>query len=474
MNLRKLMSNLSTALISQCVSLLLSITTSLLVPKILGIEEFGYWQLFMFYTSYVGFFHLGLNDGVYLINGGKSRSQIDKASINSQFTVGILYQTIFALCLVLFSILGPFSGQRQFVVCSTSAFLLLNNSAMFIGYIFQAMNETKLYSYSVILDKASFFIPLTLLLTFKNTDFRLYVVAYGCAKTCCLLFCLWNFKDFLTSGHKWPAAALGETRKSIAVGIRLMLANITGFLILGVIRFLVDFEWGISEFGKLSFAISLVNFIMTAVSQVSMVFFPALRQSDEHEQTSFFQTMRTVLALTLPLSYLAFFPLVALLSLWLPQYQAGFRFIALLLPLTVFNGRMDLIGTTYLKVLRKENLLLVINTVTLAFSALGALVGSYFHSITCMIIACVVIVIARSVFTEHLVASKLNVEGSAVDLGQIALTVIFYVAILLCPSLQAFLLMTFAYGGYLYIFNEEFKPAWSKIREAFLRCSTRS
>ena len=79
MNPRKLIADLLTAFGAQGISFLSSCITALLVPKLLGIEEFGYWQLFVFYASYVSFFQLGLNDGVYLQHGGEDRGRIDKS-----------------------------------------------------------------------------------------------------------------------------------------------------------------------------------------------------------------------------------------------------------------------------------------------------------------------------------------------------------------------------------------------------------
>ena len=70
-NLKKIaITNLKTALLAQFISLAVNVIMSLLVPKQLNIKEFAYWQLFLFYANYVGFFLFGLNDGIYLRLGG--------------------------------------------------------------------------------------------------------------------------------------------------------------------------------------------------------------------------------------------------------------------------------------------------------------------------------------------------------------------------------------------------------------------
>ena len=71
LNFKLLLKNTIVAFSAQGISLFVSAIMSLVVPKILGLASYGYWQLFVFYASYSGFFHFGLNDGIYLIEGGE-------------------------------------------------------------------------------------------------------------------------------------------------------------------------------------------------------------------------------------------------------------------------------------------------------------------------------------------------------------------------------------------------------------------
>ena len=120
MNVKSLVKNAAIAFLAQGITLLISCITSLLVPKLLGVEEYGYWQLFVFYAGYVGFFHFGLNDGVYLLHGGESRDQIDKRSINSQFLVGSIFQLILCVATIVAVVRADFGPQRGFILICTS------------------------------------------------------------------------------------------------------------------------------------------------------------------------------------------------------------------------------------------------------------------------------------------------------------------------------------------------------------------
>ena len=56
----------SFAVMSQLISLLSGLVLSFILPKYISVANYGYWQLFILYTGYVGFLHFGFNDGLYL------------------------------------------------------------------------------------------------------------------------------------------------------------------------------------------------------------------------------------------------------------------------------------------------------------------------------------------------------------------------------------------------------------------------
>ena len=80
--------NFSYAFAAQGVALAVGCLTNLILPRVLGAEDFSWWQLFTFYATYIPCLALGLNDGVYLRYGGRDKSQLDPAALRSQFWVG--------------------------------------------------------------------------------------------------------------------------------------------------------------------------------------------------------------------------------------------------------------------------------------------------------------------------------------------------------------------------------------------------
>lgn len=451
MDLRSLARNTSIAFLAQGIAMGVSVLTTLLVPKLLGVAQYGYWQLFIFYSTYVGFCHLGLNDGVYLENGGVRRDRIDKRSVNSQFLVGIVFQAVLASVVLLgvwASGLGP---ERSFVLGVVALYMVVKNAASYLGYAFQAMNETVLYSLSCIIERLSFLVPLAALLLLRVRTFEGYAIAYLTASVVQLLYCLWHARDFLRSGLLTPAEALHESVGSVRIGIKLMFANIASQLVLGIARFAIDAAWGIETFGKLSLSLSLVNFFLSFVSQAAMVLFPALREGGEDDQRRFYRVARDGMSLLFPAVYLLYFPLSWLLTLWLPEYAESVRFFIYLLPICVFDSRMSISCTTLFKVRREEGTLFAINVATTFVSAVGTLVGVVvFRSVYVVIAAVTIAIVARSTFSELLLSKRIGIgSGAVLTVGELAVTAVFITAASSFVIFVAVLVSVAAYAIYL-------------------------
>ena len=73
--------NFSYSLTSNLISFIISALVVLIIPRIIGVEDYGFWQLYLFYSSYIGFLHFGWNDGIYLRYGGEEYEELDKPSL---------------------------------------------------------------------------------------------------------------------------------------------------------------------------------------------------------------------------------------------------------------------------------------------------------------------------------------------------------------------------------------------------------
>lgn len=373
--MNSLVGSIFAAFSAQGVSMLCSVVMTLVVPKLIGVEEFGYWQLFIFYSSYVSFFQLGLNDGVYLEHGGESRSVIDKKLLTSEFVVGSSMQILIAVFIACYAVFCGENESRQFVLFSTAAYLVVSNAYFYWGYVLQCMNETRKYSFSTVVDRALFLAALLICVLFRVENFRIYVILFVLARIAALTYCSICVREFISCGIYDSNISLRATIGSMKTGIVLTVANISSMLILGIARYAVDMIWGIEDFGEISLSLSLVNFALAFISQTSMVLFPALRTSDSSSLKAMYIKLKDVLSIMLPLSLLLYYPARILLVFWLPQYEGSLQYLSLLMPICILEAQTNLISATYYKVKNDSAGLLKCNVIALVFGIISILFG---------------------------------------------------------------------------------------------------
>ena len=450
-NTSKFLKNLMAAFLAQGISLLTSVCMSFVLPKFLGIMQYGYWQLFIFYTSYVGFFHFGFNDGLYLRIGGKQLEELDSDEIGTQFKLFLIMELVISISAIFISSIYFTNPERRFIWITTAIYLFFTNLASCLGYIFQAVNKTKLFSLSVILDRVFVLLFIMLLLWKKQTDFRPFIVTYTLSKAISLCYCIWHARKIVFSRFKNILESLPDMRLNFSIGIKLTIATIMSMFILGVGRIIIDNIWGIESFGKISLSLSLSNFFLLFIQQVSMVMFPALRQTGNDQQRKIYNNIRSYLGLLLPAIFIAYFPLKFIVGWWLPQYSESLRYLALLLPLCTFDGKMQMLCNTYLKVLRQEKKLLQFNVCAFAMSlCLCAFSGYVLRSMTCVVMSMVVSIIFRSIIAEQFLSRKMGADIRKMMVQEITLVLVFTISAWFCPEPVAFGLTAAAYGIYLF------------------------
>lgn len=467
--LKRSLTNLLYAFAAQGISLLLSVLMSLLVPKMLGeVTEFGYWQLFLFYSGYVGFFHFGLNDGIYLRFGGQEYHDLDHAALGTQLWLSVIVQTIIAGVIALVGIVLSHDQGRTVVFITTAVSLVIINASNYLGIIFQMSNITKWYSISVMIDKAFFIVFVAAMLLLRTRHFEPFVYGYLASKFIGLLYCVVKGKAVVFSKLTSLRLGLYELTDNISVGIHLMLSNIASMLIVGTGRLLIDRLWGLSTFGKVSFALSLASFFLLFISQIGMVLFPALRQVDDQRLKRIYQAGRVGIGVMLAAVFLAYLPMQWLLGIWLPQYRESLHYLALLLPLCTFDGKMQMLYNTYLKVLRKERVLLLINVLTFILSGILCVLGGYvIHSVYAIIIAMVVSVGFRSVIAEIYLTREMQLPmGSAVKnlICECSLSLVFVLCTWLLGSMWGFLVYGTVYAVYLLFIRKDITDLMQLVR----------
>ena len=363
--------NVIYALGAQGVSIMLSVFLALMFPKLLGVEQYSYWRLFSLYIAYAYVGHLGLNDGVYLRLGGKEYRELDFPTLKSNLLVSVIWQVLLGI-LVLWITIGFFDlgEKRVFVIACTAIYVLLTNMVNFLHCMLQATNCIKEYSGTVLVEKLCFLAVVVVGLIVRCRTLEVYVISFILARVISLACTFWLCKDIVKCRFASWSVSFQEVITNISTGMSLMISNFTNMLLLGVAQFMIDGHWGVETFGMFSLALALSEFFVTFISQVSVVLFPEFRRMEKEALSNSYRALRTGLGALLLLAMFGYLPRYILVELWMPQYEECLRYLILLFPICVFDGKMGMLCNTYFKALRKEKDLLIINVLALMLGTL--------------------------------------------------------------------------------------------------------
>lgn len=421
--------NMSYTLSSNFISLFISTFVVLVIPKLLGVEEYGYWQLYLFYASYVGFLHFGWPDGIYLRYGGDEYDQLDKNKFFSQFLMLLISQILIGIIISLLSILFVRNLNRGFIIVMVSASMIIVNIRIMLIYILQATNRIKDYARVTMSDRVSFFFLAIIFLLIGIKNYEVIILADLLGKFVSLIYAIFLCKDIVFNRISSFYLTLDETMKNIAVGIKLMFANIASMLIVGIVRFGIEFKWDMKIFGKVSLTLSISNLMMVFINAVGIIIFPILRRTNEEKLPSIYLTMKTLLMVPLLGLLASYFPLKVILSEWLPQYTESLLYMALLFPMCVYEGKMALLINTYLKTLRKEKLILKFNVASVMLSIVFTILCTFvFENLSLAVLSIVVLLAFRSALAEIFLSKILKVSVYRDLILEMVTTLIFVLA----------------------------------------------
>ncbi|MDF2037693.1 hypothetical protein P2R12_12090 [Cytobacillus oceanisediminis] len=457
--------NFSYTLSSNLISIIISTMVILIVPKLIGVESYGYWQLYIFYSSYVGFLHFGWNDGIYLRYGGREYQKLNKTLFFSQFWTLVFFQIIIGVIIFSFSAVFNDDSNKLVIIKMTVLCMLLVNVRLMLIYLLQCTNRIKEYANIVLMEKVLYCIFILLFLSAGVRLYQFLIVADLIGKFLSLVYAAYCCREIVFNGFSTFYFSLKETVENIAVGIKLMFANIASMLTIGIVRFGIERGWDVGTFGKVSLTLSISNLLMLFINAVGIIMFPILKRTNLEKLPQIYLTMKTILMLPLLGLLVMYYPLKIILIAWLPQYADSLKFMALLFPMCVYEGKMALLINTYLKTLRKEKLILFINLISVFLSIIFTFMFTILlKNLSLAIVTIVVLLAIRCILAEVLLSKILKISVKKDVVFEIAMVLIFILTGWLFTSWIGTVLYLVAYVIFVIINRIDIKSSFSHIK----------
>ena len=363
-------------IISNVLVLLIGIVSAFIVPRFITIDEFGYWQLFLLYSSYVGLMLFGYCDGIYLIHGGREKKKLDKRDFSSYFLILVVYSiAISILALIIVSIIDITTEYKILLNGIISIFLLQGINSYFI-LINQATGKFKLYSILNLLEKLLLAIFIIVMIIFDNINYN-YLVSFAIVSKVIILFInIITSKEIVFNKPSFSKRIVNEVLTFIQIGLPLTLYGVVSMLMTGVGKLSVERNFDIGTFGVYAFAFSSMTIIVQIIISISLVLYPFLANTSDVNIRKVVKTAEQYSLTILVIVFASFYALYLIIIKFLPNYNDSIKILVILFPMLLFQAKISSVYGVALKVKKKTKVMLGNAIMVLIMLVVAAILGT--------------------------------------------------------------------------------------------------
>lgn len=375
--------SISSVIFSNIFILLSGVLVGFVLPKIMGINEYSYYKLFMLYTTYIVLLYFGFADGMLVKYGGQDDTQINKSELRYVTTFFIKMEIIVSL--IMFICCAFFlQGEYKLIFSLLSIFTLLSNVVTYYRYLAQAMLKFNLISRVNMLQ--SILTCLIVILCYFLVKFR---VMSPLPATFYLFLFLVVFLILLIVLHNALRGTIfigkgleKEESKRVVVeifklGIPVAISYQIGTFILNIDNQLISMFFNNRLFGIYSFAYSLISIISTVIVPISTVIFPFLNRQEKGRVMEQYSFNTSILFIFVYAALIVYYPVRLFIEWYLPNYDDSLIFFQLLLPGVGISSCISILVFNYYKVLKKSNVYLIQGIIVLIGSVIFNIIGYY-------------------------------------------------------------------------------------------------
>lgn len=361
--------------LSNGIVLLSSIISGFVIPRILGVTEYGYYQTYALYLSYTALLHFGFVDGVLLKYAGLEYNKIDKKRFNTNTRFYFLMQIVVFLILLSGSVLlKDLFAKRMLVFISFDSLFI--NITSYYQYVSQGTMRFKELSIRKVL-QASFKVILVLVLfiVHKMNYIDNITSSYYIAGICVidLLLMLWymiTYREISFGTGYGLSSSIKEFRELFYKGIIMTLAYQTAHLVFSLDKQFVVKLYDTDTYSIYAFAYSLIYMVTVVVNAVSLVLFPNMKQKKNEENIKAFDELLSLITIIVFAALSGFFLMKYVLAIVVPKYEYSLVYVRIVFPGLAISCAITIIVFNYYKVFNKISIYFLIGLFVLALGAL--------------------------------------------------------------------------------------------------------
>lgn len=346
----------------QAFLLIFGFIQSLIIPKYLSTTDYGYWQLFLLCTTYIGILHFGFLDGILVRWAGKNLETF-REEVHTAFKFILLEQG--AIVSILVVIVKLFDIPSKEIALSVLANAIVVNLLTFFIFTAQATKRFKLVSAANIVKGLLFLIFILLIFFSGYFSYSLLILATMVTGFIIVFLFMFYDRDCLFYGSNQAKSLLQYGKENIGIGIFVMLGNFIALIFATIDRLTVGSFFPITQFAVYTFAMTMCGLVTVFLQAVAQVFFPYLSGSSTEIRTKAYSLLKPTLVIFWAAVLAAYFPYSVWIKHYLPHYSESLPLMAILLCTVGFSGQINILHANFFKVNRKQRAYFVIAGISL-------------------------------------------------------------------------------------------------------------
>ena len=319
------------------------------IPRLVSVENYGYWRIFLLYSGYVGFLHLGFTEGALLSWAGDSLSVI-RHQLRPSLKF-IAFQQLSFLAIGILLCLAFLRPAFWLVTIAVFTFAVLQNTTTVLLYALQAAREFGTVAVAVAIPTGGF-LALAVVCHFVTlADYRMLIASYLLGWIFLLLF-LWTRLQPLNGSFSITAGVIA--RQFIITGWPIMLSSLAYCIVQSADKLVVSATGSLYGFAQYSLAASVMALPIAAITAVSRVFFPHLAAIDPQHHRGAYNRATVLAFLCWSVSVPYYFILERIVRSLLPKYIEGLPYAEILLNGAVFLGSIQILQLSLSNIYRRQ------------------------------------------------------------------------------------------------------------------------
>ncbi len=379
--------------------MLSSIATIFFVPLIFSQQDYGFYKLFLLYVSYVGIFHFGFIDGIYLFYGGKKYEDLDKNKFSKYTKFLFLTQLIISLIIFIFGL--SLNGDRKVIMMLVSANLIILNLTSYYQFISQITGRFKEFAFRNIVFTIFNLLLIGFFLLLKIDNYLVFILFSTIINLVLLSWYMITYKDitFVNNNGKIKDD-FKDIKFMFNLGIPLLFSNLIIMFMSNLPKQFIEIVYPIEKFpavfSNFSFAFTLIGFTSVFLTAISLVLYPTLRKSDMIMLKKSYNKFDNGIIVLIFLAIVFFYPLSYLIKIILPEYLYSLKIFFILCPGIALTSSISVIKHNYYKAIDKNVDFLIIGIINVVLLVVLMIITYFFISKDIILISVI------SVFTQFI------------------------------------------------------------------------